>query len=101
MIFFCLFPSSCVVVVALLGLLGGRDEVGRVGRHGELFLDAGDHHGTSDSAGFYFDWEDIPSFSFSYVSFLHCSLCLVHLELGSIAEEPRLVREVPEGVEHL
>ena len=30
------------------GLLGGRGDVGRVGRHGELFLDAGDCHGTSD-----------------------------------------------------
>ena len=56
-----------VVVVALLGLLGGRSEVGRVGRHGELFLDAGEGHGTSDSAGFCFDWEDIPSLSFSSV----------------------------------
>ena len=33
--------DSRVVVVALLGLLRGRSEVGRVGRHGELFLDAG------------------------------------------------------------
>ena len=56
-----------VVVVALLGLLGGRGEVGRVGRHGELFLDAGDARGNSDSAGFSFDWEDIPSLSFSSV----------------------------------
>ena len=64
-----------LVVVALLGLLGDRSEVGRVGRHGELFLDAGDGHGTSDSAGFCFDWEDIPSLSFSSVClFLHRAL---------------------------
>ena len=54
MIFFCLFSSSPVVIVALLGLRGGHGEVGRVGRHGELFLDAGDGGGTSDSAGFCF-----------------------------------------------
>ena len=62
-----LFSSLSVGVFALLGLLGGRGEVGRVGRHGELFLDAGDGHGTSYSAGFCLDWEDIPSLSFSSV----------------------------------
>ena len=30
------------------GLLRGRGDVGRVGRYGELFLDPGDGHGTSD-----------------------------------------------------
>ena len=42
------FRESVVVVVALLG---GRSDVGRVKRHVELFLDAGDGRGTSDSAG--------------------------------------------------
>ena len=64
-----LLSSWCVVVVALLGLLGGRSEVGRIGRHGELFLDDGDARGTSDWAGFCLDWEDIPSLSFSSVLF--------------------------------
>ena len=76
-IFFCLFSSSRVVV-ALLGLLGGRIEVGRVGRHGELFLDAGGGRGTSDSAvkiirlGF---WEDIP--------FVVIFFCFVYFVAGS------------------
>ena len=52
-----------VVVVALLGQLGGRGEVGRDGRHGELFIDAGDARVISDPAGFCLDWEDIPSLS--------------------------------------
>ena len=41
-----------VVVGALLGLLRARDDVGRIGRHGELFLDAGDDRGASDLDGF-------------------------------------------------
>ena len=43
--------------------------MGRVVRHGELVLDAGDARGTSYSAGFCLDWEDIPSLSFSSVLF--------------------------------
>ena len=60
MIFFCLFSSSPVVIVALLGLRGGHGEVGRVGRHGELFLDAGDGRGACDSAGCCFVYLESP-----------------------------------------